>query len=147
MAKSKRQIQRDERRKNQKEAAVKALQGVGRYRYKNHSRAEMLLPKPDAKGRKLVGPGQEFEGDSYFLNLVKSHELVLLEIIDTGMKEETLILDQPNKFTTNGAVEHVVVKPKNKPLNEEVPQDEQPTEEILINEDPVDLSGVQIIVD
>jgi hypothetical protein len=43
-------------------------------------------------------------------------------------------------------VEHVVVQPKAKPLTEQVPQDEETVDQ-LINEDPVDMDGVEIIND
>jgi hypothetical protein len=149
MAKSKRQQEREEKKKAQREASKRALDGIGLYRFRNHSRADLILPKPTNNGRKIIGPGKEFEGDSYFLKLVKTHQLMLVEVLDTGvekMNEETLILDQPQTFTTKGAVEHVV-QPQSKPLTEQAPQDEQPVEDSLINEDPVDLDGVQIITD
>ncbi len=60
--------------------------------------------------------------------------------------EDILIVDQPNRITTAGKMETVVstVKPAIKPkkIVETVP-----TEETLINEDPVDSNGVEIILE
>jgi hypothetical protein len=83
MAKSKKQIEREEKRVAQRKAAKEALEGKGLYRYKNHQRADLILPKAANNGQKIIGAGREFEGDSYFLNLVRNHQLVLVERTDT----------------------------------------------------------------
>jgi hypothetical protein len=62
-------------------------------------------------------------------------------------KEEMdkLILDQPDCVTQKGKVEHVLVQPTKKPLNEVMPQDPSQPGDMLINEDPMD--GVEIIME
>jgi hypothetical protein len=62
----------------------------------------------------------------------------------TNMSEEKLICDQPDRVTSAGTVEHVVVK-KNKKLNEQERETEggKPQPDVLIVENP--LSGVEIL--
>jgi hypothetical protein len=57
--------------------------------------------------------------------------------------ETKLILDQPDKVTHQGTVEHVVVDAP-KALNEAAPTVKKPQEDVLITEDPMD--GVDILL-
>jgi hypothetical protein len=122
--------------------------GRGMYVFRNRSKHGTLsLPKPAADGRKVIGPNGEWEGDDYFMQMVKQHEAIFVREVrspaeDKAM-EDKLILDQPDTVTTEGPVEHVVVKP-NVSLNE-TPQVNKPKKEVLLTEDP--MSGVQIILD
>lgn len=135
---------------------IEALKGEGHYIYRNSSKSTLLLMKPAFDGRKEIPPGDTWEGDSYFIGLVKMGDARLVEQIKTPeseqnmLNEETLILDQPDTITTAGKVEHVVeedgleishkisLKNKKKKINE------QPTEEgVLLTEDP--LEGIQIL--
>ena len=132
-----------------------ALKGEGLYVYRNATKADLVLPKPAKNGVKMIGPGKEFHGDSYFMQMVKTNEVRLVRTLITPeeqkeikMAEEKLLLDQPDTITTEGTVEHVIVKPE-LPLNEA----KKPcccgggtcneNKEVLINEDPMD--GVDII--
>jgi len=130
-----------------------ALHGEGLYVYRNASKADLLLPKPAKNGVKLVGPGKEFQGDSYFMEMVKTNAIRLVKTLITPeqerglMAEEKLILDQPDTVTTQGKVEHVVTQtnPQVKPLTEEKGccGNCKENKEVLINEDPMD--GVDIL--
>jgi hypothetical protein len=137
----------------------KDLSGEGLYVYRNNTPGDLSLPKPDAKGSRLpIKPGGQFEGDNYFMGMVRSNELKLVREIspprDKGelMKEshDKLILDQPPTVTGDGAVEHVAPQggyyagpDKKLPL---APVNEQPgPSDRLIVEDPFD--GVEIITD
>lgn len=143
---------RYERRENQAAKLENALHGEGLYVYENPSQyGDLTLPRPTASGVRTIGPKQQFQGDNYYMQMVKSHDLRLIrEIVSPEaerkmkMDEQKLILDQPDKVTNEGKVEQVVVPtapPKNKKKNET----NQPKGEVLINEDP--MSGVEIIME
>ena len=121
--------------------------GEGLFVYKNRTNGDLSLPKPTQSGQKVVGPGQEWQGDNYYMAMVPQEAIIVRTIItpqqqkEMKMQEEKLILDQPDKVTTEGMVEHVVKKiPES--LNE-VEEDQTLKSDTLINEDPMD--GVQII--
>jgi hypothetical protein len=133
----------------QKRKAVEYHQaGTGMYLFRNRSAVASLdLPKVSADGKKWIGPGQTWKGDSYFMSMVP-REAVLVESLCENNKEETkveerLILDQPEQITSAGKVEHEV--------SDELPKvvESSPkagkSKERLITEDP--LSGVTIIRD
>jgi hypothetical protein len=138
-----------------------ALAGSGLYLYENHSNADLKLPKPTKSGIRQVGPKQQFQGDDYYMSLVRTGFLRLIEVLQTPeqeaqvmQKEETmsqqnekLILDQPDVITEQGKVEHV---PNDSPLGK--PQtlnegggDSAKQPDVLINEGPVD--GGYVIVE
>lgn len=118
------------------------LRGKGLYVFRNaSSTANLMLPKPDANGRKDIGPGQEFQGDDYFMALVRTNEARLVRTLVPVEQEKTmtekLILDQPETVTTEGTVERVVEIEQEVKLNE-TPAEEQSQPEVLINEDPME---------
>lgn len=131
-----------------KQRTIEAQKGEGLYVFRNITKGDLSLLKPDCDGKRGVCPNGEFRGDSYFLQHVRDHEATIVECIRTPEQERSekmnqqLILDQPDRVTTKGKVEQVVM-PTIKPLNE-VPQQDNPAE-VLINEDP--LEGVQIIME
>jgi len=151
-----------ERREMRAAKLEKALHGQGLYVYENNSGGDLILPKATASGLKKVGMGQQFQGDSYFMGMLKTNELKLIKTLVTPEqenkmkmeqlereKEQKLLLDQPDTIKGVGKVEYVV--PTDTPMNE-APTPAQPiatpepeSEEKLINEDPVD--GVDIIFD
>lgn len=139
-----------EAREYRKKKLEHHLKGEGLYVYRNASKADLMLPKPAANGQKYVRPGDEFQGDSYFMEMVKTNQVRLVRTLitpeqerGTKMNEEKLICDQPDIVTTQGKVEHVVVTEK-KPLNESGKKQEATSQpEVLINEDP--LAGVDIL--
>lgn len=135
-------LNRYEKREMQEKKLKHDLSGTGLFLYENNTNGDLTLPKPTDAGVKKVGPKQKFQGDSYFMKLVGSpmNLLKMVEVIipqkGQNMKEK-LILDQPDTITTLGKIEHVVV--------EQIPaQDKQFSEDILINESP--LEGLEIIM-
>jgi hypothetical protein len=124
-----------------------ALHGEGMYLFQNSTNADLTLPRPTKSGLRIVGPKQQFQGDSYYMQLVKTGFCRLIKEIQSPAQqqaasevkvEEKLLLEQPDQITQQGKVEHIVVKPQQK-LNEakgKLPQAQQP--QVLINESPVD---------
>ena len=150
-------LTRYEQQANKQKRIATATCGNGRYIYKNRLPATLQLPKPGLDGKKVVGPNEEWEGDDYFMFMVnKTREAFLVrEIIEepkeqpiqeTKMPEEKLILDQPERVTTEGTVERIVTKPSAKPLHEANPGKAPVSmpKDVLINEDPS--SGVEILL-
>jgi len=132
-----------------------ALKGDGEYLFVNNTRGELNLLKKPIKSPVpmnpcVIPPGQTFVGDSYFLNMMKTGEIRLIEVLKpaeserTGIMEENkLILDQPNRFTNQGQTEHVAPAESPKTLIENKPV-KQPAVDKLITEDP--LEGVEILL-
>lgn len=124
-----------------------ALHGEGMYLYQNSTNADLTLPRPTKSGLRIVGPKQQFQGDSYYMQLVKTGFCRLIKEIQSPEQqkaasevkvEEKLLLEQPDQITQQGKVEHVVAKPQQK-LNEakgKLPPGQQP--QVLINESPID---------
>jgi hypothetical protein len=138
---------RYERQKINREKLIQKLSGTGLYTYRNNSHGTLMLPKPANDGRRHIGVNESFQGDSYFMDFVRRHELILVEdLSERNTMTEKLILDQPDQVKTSGAVEHVVQaqQPQQpaKPLNE-VGVDPQ-KKDVLLTEDPLD--GVEIIL-
>ena len=133
------------------------LHGEGLYIFKNNTKGSLILPKPASGGQKTIEPGEEFEGDNYFMSLVQTNSLRLVrELIspeqerqknmlnENTLNEEKLILDQPPTVTDKGAVEHVIADPAEKQvenIHEGKPSEKK--SEVLLNEDPLD--GVTIL--
>jgi hypothetical protein len=121
-----------------------ALHGEGLYLFRNNTDADLTLPRPTKSGLRSVGPRQEFQGDNYYMQLVRSGYLRLVKEIQSPVQqhqaevkvEEKLILDQPDIITEQGKVEHVVNK--NTPVQKlhEGNKDKQP--DVLLNESPVE---------
>lgn len=135
-----------EKKEAQAQYVANALHGEGLYLYRNRSRADLTLPRPTKSGKRSVGPNEEFQGDNYYMQLVRQGFLTLVKelqspeqqrqaINEAIMQQEKLILDQPDMITESGKVEHVV-KPKQQKLNEaDKAKAKQP--EQLLNEAPI----------
>lgn len=131
-----------------KRRTVEQIQhGEGLFVFRNRLNGTLTLPKPTKSGIKTVPPNGEWQGDNYYLGLVKTNEATLVRTILTpeqtkemAMNEEKLILDQPDTVTAEGTVENVVKQEPQK-LNEASPND--PKKDVLLTEDPMD--GVEII--
>lgn len=109
-----------------------ALHGEGLYLFRNNTNADLTLPRPTKSGLRVIGPGKEFQGDNYYMQLVKSGFCRLVkelqspqqqqqqqQLNEAAIMEEKLILDQPDMITEQGKVEHVVQKnPPVQKLNE-----------------------------
>lgn len=141
--------------------------GTGRFVYRNQTKGDLMLPKAAEGGNKgPIPPGETWVGDSYFMYMVKTtNEASLVEdlnaitepalhnieaekeLTDILLKEENnmvkLILDQPDRITTEGRVELVTAPSKIMPLNEE-PTDPTKQKDVLLTEDPME--GIQIIL-
>lgn len=133
-----------------------ALKGEGLYLYENNTKGTLLLPKAMANGSRELGPvdpkragSGRFQGDSYFMHLVKTNELKLIQEImppqvlqpkEEVMNEKKLILDQPERVTSEGVVETVMVSKKNEKMKKESKHE---SKEILLNEGPID--GIEIL--
>jgi len=129
---------------------MKSLEGTGMFIFENKYDATLDLPKPTKSGVKRVGPKQQFQGDSYYLEMVRKGTLKFVKTLVPEeskimrVTEEKLILDQPETFNQKGQVEHVVDQnTTQQPLNE---SDDDPQPEVLINESPAD-DGFLIIED
>lgn len=125
-----------------------AMHGEGLYLYENHTNADLTLPRPTKSGVRTVRAKSQFQGDNYYLQLVRSGHLRLLKELQSPEQEraamqpqeEKLILDQPDTVTDKGKVEHVVDKKgKVQRLNE---AGNDPQEDVLLNEGP---SGFVIV--
>lgn len=145
-----RKFNRYEKKDIRREFIKSSLAGVGIYLYENASKAgELTLPRPTASGMRKIGPGQQFQGDDYYMMLVKSGDLRLIKVIQQFSEEEApvaekLILDQPETITEKGKIEHVVEKAvASKPLNE---AGNQPQPEVLLVESPAE-DGFVIVTD
>ena len=138
---------KEEKKANNKYKLEQALAGAGLYLYENSNNADLTLPKPTESGVRVIGPKQQFQGNSYYMQLVRTGELRFIKELrspeqeeamneEATMNEDQLILDQPDTITEQGKVEHVV--------NETIPiqplhevEDKEKTD-VLINEEPED---------
>lgn len=145
-------MNRYEKATNSREKKEYALRGKGLFEYRNNTSGDLMLPKPSASGSRVVPKGATFRGDDYFMYMVRvTNEAKLVRVIEETvepvtekpMSEQKLILDQPDKVTTEGKIEHVVKK-LDKPvkLNEGQPAEQKKEEDVLLNDSPVD--GVEI---
>lgn len=144
-------MNRYERRAEREQQIKRALHGEGLYEYLNNRKGDLNLPKPAANGVKRVAPGKTFEGDNYFMQMVRTNDLRLVREITSPEQErinmqeqQKLILDQPDTVTNEGKIEHVVTQKPQK-MNEQAPQAKAGAPEVLLNEDPME--GVEIITD
>ena len=89
-----------------------ALHGEGMYLYRNNTNADLTLPRPTKSGIRSVGKGKEFQGDNYYIQLVKQGLLRLVKELQSpnhekiteleAKMEEKLILDQPDIVKDQG---------------------------------------------
>jgi hypothetical protein len=147
--KQKKRITRLEAIERNKEIVKQRQQGEGLYVFKNRTQGTLFLSKPTATGKRTVEPNETWEGDDYYLKTMVPREAIVVSVLkqpnqpeeNQAMNEEKLILDQPDKVTSEGKIEHVVAK--NKPINENMPANPSQTE-VLLTEDP--LEGVEIVL-
>jgi hypothetical protein len=123
-----------------------ALHGEGVYLYQNNTSADLTLPRPTKSGIRSIGPRMQFQGDNYYMQLVRGGLLRLVKEIQSPEQQravnevkvdEKLILDQPDMITEAGKVEHVVNK--NLPLQKLHEQQKgKQQQDVLLNESPDD---------
>lgn len=140
-----RKFNKYEKKEMQAARLEKAMHGEGLFLYENNTDATLTLPRPTKSGVRTVGPRKQFQGDSYykqmmpqFLRLIKTLQTPEQEraMQERAMNEEKLILDQPDTITTKGKVEHVVDQDAPVQRLNEADSEEQP--EVLLNEGPID---------
>jgi hypothetical protein len=131
---------RKHRRERQKEKAQRALAGEGLYIYQNLTAAELILPRPTRSGRRSVGPREKFMGDSLYKTM---REVACLQEVEAPMPNDQLLITEiPPAVTATGTVEYVVQPSGQKPISEDKDA-EKVTEDVLLNETP--LEGVRIL--
>ena len=141
LKKLQRRFTKYERSEYRKEQLRMAMHGEGKYLFQNNTRGSLELPKPPLEGSKIIPPNGKFLGDNYFMQMVRTNDLKLLEEIEKPMSEK-LITEQPPVVTAGGTVEFVQQPAGLKKLNE-TPTEAKPQQDVLINEDP--LGGVVIL--
>lgn len=124
---------------------TKTFHGEGLYIFENKN-CELTLPKPTKSGKRVIAPKERFQGDNYFMSLVRNGTIRFIQELQSPEQErlamqqenEKLILDQPETVTTEGVVERVVkpVKVPAAPINETGKQSNPPA--VLLNENPAD---------
>lgn len=153
-------MNRYEKKQLQEKILDEALAGEGLYLYENNSDADLTLPRPTQSGRREIGGREQFQGDDYYMQLVRTGFLRLIkelqpptpaappqtniqeqnEVTMTEQKQEKLILDQPDTVTTEGTVENVA-QPQQCNKGTECcggTGHGQSQPEVLLNEAPVD---------
>ncbi len=144
-----------------------ALEGTGLFIFRNNTSGELYLPRPTKSGLRKVPLGEEFQGDDYYMFMVRNNELRLVrqleptdlqkqqaqqaQLVTEQTKQEhntmqdKLIVEQPPTVTTEGTEEVTVTETpekKKKKLNEAQPAGDK-SGDVLLNENPLD--GVEII--
>lgn len=140
-----RKMNKYEKKAWQHEKLENDMHGEGLYLYENHSEADLTLPRPTKSGLRSVGPKSQFQGDNYYMQLVRNGHLRLIKELQSPEQEKAiregttmedkLILDQPETITEHGEVEHVMNT--NTPVQKLHEDDNQSQPDVLLNEDPV----------
>ena len=148
-----RKFNKFEKKEMRSQMIQNALAGEGLYLYRNNTQADITLPRPTNSGLRVLEKSAEFQGDNYYMQMVRSGLLRLVKELqspesqrkaleESKMNEQKLILDQPDMITEQGKVEHVVSNQK--PVQKLNEQNKEKQPDILLNEDPVD-SGFVIV--
>lgn len=61
-----------------------SVEDKGVYIYENNTAGELMLPKPSLDGKRRIGAKQQFKGDGYFMQLVRSGMLRLIKVLVDG---------------------------------------------------------------
>ena len=151
-----RKFNRYEKKEIRTEHIRQATAGAGMYLFENSSaQATLNLPRATKSGIRTIGPKQQFQGDDYYMQLVRSGQLRLIKTLQSPQQEaqaqltegvvmqnEKLILDQPETITEHGHIEHVV--DKSGPMQDLNETKDGKKPDVLINEAPVN-DGFMII--
>tara|TARA_Y100000034_G_scaffold121593_1_gene165982 strand:+ start:845 stop:1315 length:471 start_codon:yes stop_codon:yes gene_type:complete len=136
------------------------LSGKGLYIYENNSDGDLILPRPTASGMRAVPARQQFQGDDYYMQMVKTNQLRLIKQLVSPQEQEMaeqkklnegtvaqdqLLLDQPATFTNEGQVEFVAPQAGLPPLTEQVPPTVVEGQDVLLTEEPLD--GLEIDIE
>jgi hypothetical protein len=147
---------RQEKRKNQENQMKRALSGTGSYIFENNTKGSLNLPKAGLDGKKHLRVKEQFNGDSYFLSYVGPPTFMIRlisgplpaeqpQVLKENVMEKKLLVDQPDTFTTQGKVEHVVQETPKQKLNDSNQSNEQPKDILLVENPALDDSGIEII--
>lgn len=144
-----------EKKEVRHQVLTNALAGDGLYLYRNNTGADIALPRPTKSGLRSVPPRAEFQGDNYYMQMVRSGLLRLVKEIQApgplvtltegNTMTEKLILDQPDRVTHAGTTEHVVAAPA-VPTPAKLNETPAEGQDILLNEGPVE-GGFVIVGD
>lgn len=140
-----RKFNRYEKKEVRAQQIENTLHGEGLYLYQNSTSADLALPRPTKSGIRSVGPKMQFQGDNYYMQLVKGGFLRLVKEIQSPEQqrkannnevkmEEKLILDQPDIITESGKVEHVVKNIPVQKLTENQKNKKNQPVDVLLNE-------------
>lgn len=81
----------------------------GKFIFQNNTSSDILLPKVTFSGKKLVSPGENFEGDKSFFDLVGRGLIFVKEIqAPLSCSGDQLLTEQPPTITDQGKIEHVI---------------------------------------
>lgn len=139
-----RKLNKYEQRQMNADALRNVQAGTGLYIYRNSSdTADLSLPRPTRTGLRHVRGGEEFQGDDYYMQLVKTGLLRLVKTLQTPeeelnqVNESKLLLEQPSNVTTQGEVEFVVAGEETV-LQESTPKSgpKKGKKDVLLNESP-----------
>ena len=141
-----RKLSKYEKKAFNAEKISNAMSGEGLYLYENNSDAELALPRPTKSGLRTVGPRAQFQGDNYYMQMVRNGHLRYIKQLQSPeeeralhegtMNQEKLILDQPETVTEHGEIEHVINS--NTPVQKLHEGGDQPQPDVLLNENPID---------
>jgi len=154
-------LNRLERRQEHKIKLAANLAGSGIFVFENNTNGHLTLPKPTNSGKRVIAPKEQFQGDSYFMGLVKAPNNLLkfiktiaeketnqtqtTSLVESNMNEQKLILDQPDRVTSEGTVEQIVAKGPMQKLNDAaVNEKKDMKKDVLLTEEPMD--GIEIIL-
>ena len=147
---SAKQLQDLQNRLNNLTNAQKHVEGDLIYTFENHRNHDLSLPRKSFDNKGLIPPRGKFKGDAYFLMLIKTGDVRLVSsepYINESKKEndmQKLILDQPDRVTSQGKTESVVVDaPPQQVLTETPTKVNAPAPDVLLVENPLD--GIDII--
>jgi len=147
---SAKQMQDLQNRLNNLTPAQQHVEGDTIYTFENHRTHDFSLPKKSFDGKSLIPPKGKFKGDAYFLMFLKTGDVRLVSAepyINESKKEndmQKLILDQPDRVTSHGKTESVVVDtPTQQVLTETPTKVNAPAPDVLLVENPLD--GIDII--
>lgn len=143
-----RKFNRYEKKEIRHQQITDAMSGAGLYLYENNSDADLTLPRPTKSGTRSVRARQQFQGDNYFMQLVRQGHLRLIQelqspqqeqeqlLLKENMENQKLICDQPDIVTEQGKVEHVVNT--STPVQKlQEGKNDKPVD-VLLNESPVE---------
>lgn len=149
-----RKFNKYEKKEIKSQILANALHGEGMYLFENNTKADLTLPRPTKSGLRSVGPkgtkNSQFQGDDYYMQLVRAGHLRLIKVLQTPEQERALaeqelneatmsednklILDQPDTYKNEGKVEHIV--PKTTPVQKLNEAGDQKKPDVLLNESP-----------